>query len=587
MNRVGIAELPYRETWSLDFEYHAPAGERPDPICMVARELRSGRLLRVWQDELKSMARPPFAVDETCLLVAYNLTAELGYFLVLGWPMPKRSLDLYVEFRRITCGRHRPNGAGLLAALGWFGLDSMAGEEKGELRDLAIRGGPFTDEERIALLDYCQTDVDALDRLLPAMLPGILSASPDRTREWAQAVYRARYMAAVARMQHYGVPIDINTLALLQSRWRDIRASLIAEVDRAFGVYEGTTFKTERFLSYLSRNRIPWPQLESGAPDLQEITFRDMAKAYPQLQPLRELRHALGQMRLSDLAVGSDGRNRVSLFPFGSKTSRNQPSNSRFIFGPSAWLRSLIRPDPGMAIAYVDFTAQEMGVAAALSGDPALLEAYATGDIYLAFAKQAGLAPPDATKKTHKEVRDLCKAVVLGTLYGMGPDSLAMRIGKPAIYARQLLRKHREVYPRFWKWSDETVATATLRGRIRTVFGWTQRVGEEFNPRSLMNFPMQANGAEILRLSCCLATERGIRVCAPIHDALLIEAPVHEIDCEVWRLQECLREASRIVLGGFELGSDAEVFCYPDRYVDGRGKSMWELTVCLASEVAR
>ena len=81
-----------------------------------------------------------------------------------------------------------------------------------------------------------------------------------------------------------------------------------------------------------------------------------------------------------------------------------------------------------------------MGIAAALSGDPALLEAYRSGDVYLSFAKQAGLAPLDATKASHGEVRDRCKAVVLGTLYGMGPETLARRIGRPLIEARELLR---------------------------------------------------------------------------------------------------------------------------------------------------
>ena len=69
-----------------------------------------------------------------------------------------------------------------------------------------------------------------------------------------------------------------------------------------------------------------------------------------------------------------------------------------------------------------------------------------------------------------------------------------------------------------------------------------------------MNFPMQANGAEMLRLACCLATERGLAVCAPVHDAILIEAPAAEIDEHVAALQACMREASRIVLGGLGAG---------------------------------
>ena len=169
--------------------------------------------------------------------------------------------------------------------------------------------------------------------------------------------------------------------------------------------------------------------------------------------------------------MGSDGRNRCLLSAFRSRTGRNQPSNSKFIFGPATWLRSLIRPEPGMALAYVDFSSQEMGIAAALSGDAALLDAYRSGDVYLSFAKQAGLAPPDATKASHGEVRERCKAVVLGTLYGMGPETLARRIGRPPCEARELLALHRATYPRFWRWSEAAVTSFELtrqdRDRVR------------------------------------------------------------------------------------------------------------------------
>ena len=206
---------------------------------------------------------------------------------------------------------------------------------------------------------------------------------------------------------------------------------------------------------------------------------------------------------------GRDGRNRCLLSAFSSRTGRNQPSNAKFLFGPATWVRSLIRPERGRALAYVDFSSQEMGIAAALSGDARLLDAYRSGDVYLAFAKQAGLAPADATKASHGEVRDRCKAVVLGTLYGMGPETLARRIGRPLIEARDLLRLHQTTYRRFWEWSDSVVSSAVLTGGISTVFGWRLNVGADFNPRSLMNFPMQANGAEMLRLACCLADEFG------------------------------------------------------------------------------
>ena len=149
--------------------------------------------------------------------------------------------------------------------------------------------------------------------------------------------------------------------------------------------------------------------------------------------------------------------------------------------------------------------------------------AYTSGDPYLTFAKQARAVPPDATKKSHPQERERFKVCALAVQYGMGSRSLVQRLDQPEAMARELLRLHRETYPVFWAWSEGAVNHALLRGWLQTVFGWRVHVGPKANPRSLANFPMQANGAEMLRLACCLATERGIAVCCPVHDALLIE----------------------------------------------------------------
>jgi hypothetical protein len=92
---------------------------------------------------------------------------------------------------------------------------------------------------------------------------------------------------------------------------------------------------------------------------------------------------------------------------------------------------------------------------------------------------------------------------------------------------------------------------------------------------------MQANGAEMLRLACCLATERGIGVCAPVHDAVLICTPLDRLEADIARMQDIMRESSRIVLDGFELGTDATVVRHPDRYMDERGVVMWRRVMAL------
>ncbi len=158
----------------------------------------------------------------------------------------------------------------------------------------------------------------------------------------------------------------------------------------------------------------------------------------------------------------------------------------------------------------------------------------------------------------------------------MGEYTLSQRTGLPLFSARALLIGHHRLYPKFWRCSDAGLDHALLLNYLPTVFNWRVHVGGDgVNPRSLRNYPMQANGSEMMRLAACMATERGIEVCAPVHDAFLICAPIDKIDEEVSRMQACMAEASRAVLGGFELRTEVKIFPYPYRYRDKRGREMW------------
>lgn len=566
----------FDEIWLVDFEFQQPPGGLPKPICLVAKELRSGRLIRVWEDELLQMKVPPYSIGAKALFVGFYLIAEMGCHLTLGWAMPKNLVDLHVEFRNGTNGLTLPAGTSLLGALAYLGLPGIESAEKESMRDLAMRGGPWTMEEKKVLLDYCQSDVEANERLFLKM---------EDSFDYPRALLRGRYMAASAGIERVGVPIDTEALGVLKENWEAIQEKLIQRLDAEFQVFDGRTFKADRWATYCARHNIPWPIHPSGTLKLDDDTFRKMCRAHPEINPIRELRFALSQLRLSDLTVGSDGRNRTMLSPFRSKTGRNQPSNSKGIFGPSVWLRGLICPPEGFGIAYVDWSQQEFGIAAALSGDTAMMEAYTSGDPYLMLGKLARVIPPDGTKQTHAAERELFKAVTLAVQYGMGPESLAFRIGKPVIVARDLLRMHREAYKTFWAWSDTSLDRAMLSGVIRTVFGWTLHIDDKTNPRTIRNFPMQSNGAEMLRLACCFMVESGIRLCWPIHDAVLVEAPLDQLDETVERAQKLMSDASAAVLGGFRLRSDAKIVRYPDRYSDPRGEKMWATVWGLIQEL--
>ncbi len=117
--------------------------------------------------------------------------------------MPSRILDLFAEFRCLTNGLPTVNGSGLLGAMAYYGLDTLGSVEKHEMRQLAIRGGPFNEDERRALQGYCESDVDAVAQLLSAMAHRV---------DLPRALLRGRYMAAAARVEWAGVPIDVDML---------------------------------------------------------------------------------------------------------------------------------------------------------------------------------------------------------------------------------------------------------------------------------------------------------------------------------------------------------------------------------------
>jgi DNA polymerase-1 len=88
----------------------------------------------------------------------------------------------------------------------------------------------------------------------------------------------------------------------------------------------------------------------------------------------------------------------------------------------------------------------------------------------------------------------------------------------------------------------------------------------------------------MLRLACCLCTEHGIQVCAPVHDALLVEASLEAIESIVAQTQALMQQASLLVLPGFPLRTEAKIVRYPERYLDPRGVQMWETVQALLQE---
>jgi DNA polymerase-1 len=411
------------------------------------------------------------------------------------------------------------------------------------------------------------------------------------------ALYHGEFAAAAALMEHYGVPIDMEIFPLLADKkiWREVRDVLVPTLDARYGVYVRNAagdwiFNMQRFVAMLAREGITgWPVTNTGKLDMKDKVFREMAKAHQVLEDLHQLRYTRNKMRKVKLAVGRDGRNRTVLWSFTAKTSRTQPKASQWIFSPAVWLRFLIKPEPGMALAYIDYSSAEFMNGASMSDGHCgqvnnMMDLYRSGDPYFNFAKRVGVIPKDAVRGTSEEVdklRDRYKIFLLSSQYGASSKSVASRHGISELEGHEMINQHHEVFSPYWQWSDDWVQHSLQTGMMRSAMGWTCAVGiTETKERTIRNWPIQTACADMLRIACIMAARHRIRILAPVHDAVLIEAPIDRIEADVKLMQEIMRRASRIVLnntasGDHELRTDANIIRYPDRYTDKRGTDMW------------
>ena len=263
-------------------------------------------------------------------------------------------------------------------------------------------------------------------------------------------------------------------------------------------------------------------------------------------------------------------------------------------------MRYLVKPIPGHTIVNLDYKAQEIGIAAALSQDPQMMIDYATGDPYLAMGKLARRIPPDGTKDTHGEIRGQFKALSLGINYMMGLETLARRIKGSLTEAGSLMVFHKQKYRTFWRWVESEVSGALLTKKIMTAYGWPMYLEdkwvigsggtehlEETNIRSVQNFPMQATAVHILQIACMRLIEEGYEVTAPVHDSVCIQIPTEGFQSAIDGAMEILEEASRIVLNGFTINVEFKLAHYPERLGDDDpgAESMWKQVLELCPEI--
>ena len=571
-----------------DFEYEITDGELPRPLCMVAyvlnENLQHVRTIRMWRDEFGKT--PPFDIGPDTLFCAYSAWAEMTCFLVLGWKFPTHIFDLHTNYlaasnvllpydpneKRKRQRKRLPDACRAYNVDGWERIDK-------ETIAKDIGEGRWRDYGRDVVLEYCEEDVRASALLLIEQLRGRRHLPPvnvEHVLHWSN--YAAK---SVALIQARGMPIDMPLWNLVQEN----RAAVIRELLRRFDPSYGTEdpifspegeWNDDRFFRWLgSVGVLAWPRTESGRPQTDGDAFRMMYHV-PGIEGLHALKDSIGVIVRAKLPIGRDGRNRPKLFPFCTATGRN--AHAKSLYNAHAGMRSFMVFPPDTIGVYLDWRTQEVGVAAALSGDQALIDDYVGGDVYYALAKLCGLTDdPDIQrwKKNNPDMRQRMKPLQLAINYGMSVPSLARGLGRHPLIASAIIERHQQTYPRFWQWRADLVQRAMLDRYVETVFGWPLRISTSPNKRTLYNFPMQANGAEMLRLAAWRLCEAGIVPNMLVHDGILLEVRREE---DIEHAKHIMRQAGRDVCNGLEIGVDVDQrLVHGARYQDKRrmAKDMW------------
>ena len=354
----------FREIVVCDFEYEVTPGDLPNVLCMVAyildENLLHVRTIRLWRGDFGTA--PPFDTGPDALFVAYSAWAEMTCFEVLGWKFPIYVFDLHTaylaasnvllpynpdEVRNKTRKR-------LSDACRAYGIEGWERIDKDTIAK-DIGDGRWRNYGREQVFAYCEEDVRMSVLLLRAQLQGrprLLPTDVERVLHWSN--YAAK---SVALIQARGMPIDMVLWNLIQEN----RAAVIGELLRQFDPSYGTDdpiytpdgeWSYARFERWLFTTGVAaWPRLDSGRLDTDSDAFRLMYHV-PGIEKLHALRDSLGTIIRAKLPIGHDGRNRPSLFPFGTATGRN--AHAKSLYNAHAGMRSLMIFPVGTIGVYLD-----------------------------------------------------------------------------------------------------------------------------------------------------------------------------------------------------------------------------------------
>ena len=550
-------------------------------LCHVYIDVFTEEKFRFWYGEKKSY-QPPFDFDK-CLLISYNSTAEVGSHLNLLHGRPSNIWDSYVETSRLYKTMRSGKGAlTLLKTAEHYGIkDKMSEADKEKNLDLILRRNEFshlpfeyTTTEQKQILEYCEADTRLLRQLFIKQVLDIenrlgLKTDEDFDGELWRILNRGYAIGCVALVERNGIPIDINLVNKFNTYWPMVKDELVREVNLEIDVFnEDLTFSHTKFNELIKRNNLgrKWPRMKSGNFTTNKKIIKQNLDN-KEIEKFNEIRTLQNMTKLTAYTPGNDGRTRTSFNMFGTVTGRTSPSSSKYVFSASKWARNFIKPSLGNYLVYLDYKSQEPAIMGYLSGDQNKIKAYQSGDIYIHTAKLFNMIPDNATKQSHPGERGTFKVIDLANNFGQGPGAVAEKLKCSISHAKFLMNKYRNIFKVYFKWIDGFIENSMNKTYFSTCYGWQRHIKSLFTTKegkkkhihkSLLNWPIQAHGAEILRQALIDLTDENFKVVALVHDAVMLEIPIPEFKQRLEEAKQIMVDASIKVVGG-PISVDQEV----------------------------
>jgi DNA polymerase-1 len=409
--------------------------------------------------------------------------------------------------------------------------------------------------------EYAGEDSDITLRLHQTMLPHVES---DKGLTYIYREIEMPTMEVLQKIERNGVLIDSDLLAVQSG---ELGARMLELEQQAYELAGGPfNLGSPKQIGEIFFGKLGLPVIKktaTGAPSTDEEVLQKLAEDYPLPKILLEHR-GMSKLKstytdkLPKMVNPKTGRvhtNYAQAVAITGRLSSNEPNlqNIPVRNAEGRRIREAFIAPPGSVIVSADYSQIELRIMAHISGDPAMLKAFAEGeDIHRATAAEIFGIPPEDVQS---EQRRYAKVINFGLIYGMSAFGLAQNLGIERGAASNYIERYFARFAGVKQYMDETRLQAKARGYVETVFGrrlWLPEINSPNGPRragaerAAINAPMQGTAADLIKLAMIAvqgwleAEKLGTRMIMQVHDELVLEVPEAELELVRVKLPELM-----------------------------------------------